>query len=44
MMRHLDTEPEVLIARLNEERLLSTVIGKVALNSISGKKSQEVSF
>ena len=44
MMRHLDLRPETLIERLDLERLGRTVIGKINIDYMSGKKSKEVTI
>jgi len=44
MMRQLDGDPERLIERLDLERLKRTVIGRIDIEYISGKKSKEVTI
>ena len=42
MIYKLDSNPEKLIAGLNSERLKSTVIGRIDIDYMTGKKSKEV--
>jgi nitroimidazol reductase NimA-like FMN-containing flavoprotein (pyridoxamine 5'-phosphate oxidase superfamily) len=42
MIRQLDKEPESLITRLNSARLNETVIGRINIDFLSGKKSKEI--
>ena len=42
MIRQLDKNPEALIASLDVERLKSTVIGRIDIKQMSGKKSKEL--
>jgi uncharacterized protein len=42
MINQLDKEPAKLIADLTEKRLNNVVIGRIDIDYISGKKSQEV--
>jgi len=44
MMRRLDSDPESLIAQLNPERLNKTAIGRIDIEYMSGKKSEEVTI
>jgi len=44
MMRQLGSNPEPLIARLNLDRLDRTVIGRIDILYMSGKKSKEVTL
>ena len=44
MMRHLDRNAEALIERLNPERLNKTIIGRIDIDYMSGKKSKEVTI
>lgn len=44
MMRQLDKNPDALIAKLNPERLQKALIGKIDIESISGKKSKELTI
>lgn len=42
MIRQLDKNPESLITNLNFDQLKNTVIGRIDINYMSGKKSKEV--
>jgi nitroimidazol reductase NimA-like FMN-containing flavoprotein (pyridoxamine 5'-phosphate oxidase superfamily) len=42
MIKQLDTNPESLKAKTNFERLKQTVIGRIDIDYMSGKKSEEV--
>jgi nitroimidazol reductase NimA-like FMN-containing flavoprotein (pyridoxamine 5'-phosphate oxidase superfamily) len=42
MMKQLDKNPAPLIANLNLDRLKNTVIGRIDISYLSGKKSKEV--
>lgn len=42
MMRQLDGDPERLISQLTPERLKGTVMGRVDIEYMTGKKSKEV--
>lgn len=42
MIHRLDNNPEKLIANLNSERLKNTVIGRVDIDYMTGKKSKDV--
>ena len=44
MTRQLDNNPEELISRLNSERLKDTVIGRIDILFMTGKKSKEISL
>lgn len=41
MIRHLDSNPEALIAKLEAERLKNTTIGRIDIEYMSGKKHRE---
>lgn len=42
MIRQLDRNPEALIANLNTDRLKNTVVGRIDIKHVSGKKSKEL--
>jgi hypothetical protein len=42
MMRQLDKNPEDLMAKLNLDKLKNTVMGRIDIGYMSGKKSKEV--
>ena len=42
MINQLDSNPEKLVADLNSERLKNTVIGRIDIDYMTGKKSKEV--
>ena len=44
MMKQLDKNPARLISNLNLDRLKDTVIGRVDLSYMSGKKSKEITL
>jgi len=44
MIRQLDKSPEKLVKTLNPERLRNTVIGRISIEYMSGKKSKEVAI
>lgn len=44
MIRQLDKNPDALIARINQERLKSTLIGRIDIDLITGKKSKELTI
>jgi hypothetical protein len=44
MIRQLDKHPESLITRLNSTRLNETVIGRINIDFLSGKKSKEIAI
>jgi nitroimidazol reductase NimA-like FMN-containing flavoprotein (pyridoxamine 5'-phosphate oxidase superfamily) len=44
MIRQLDRNPEALIANLNIDRLKNTVVGRIDIKHVSGKKSKELTF
>lgn len=44
MMRHLDKNPEQLIAKLNVEKLKNTLIGRIYIEIMTGKKSKELTI
>ena len=44
MINHLDKTPEPLIADLKPERLKDTVIGRIDIEHLTGKKSKEITI
>jgi nitroimidazol reductase NimA-like FMN-containing flavoprotein (pyridoxamine 5'-phosphate oxidase superfamily) len=44
MIRQLDKNPDVLIARLKVERLKNTVMGRIDIGFMTGKKSKELTI
>jgi nitroimidazol reductase NimA-like FMN-containing flavoprotein (pyridoxamine 5'-phosphate oxidase superfamily) len=42
MINQLDNNPEKLIANLNIDRLKNTIIGRIDIDYVSGKKSEEI--
>lgn len=44
MIRQIDKNPEALIADLRPERLQSTMVGRIDITYMSGKKSKEVAI
>jgi len=44
MMRHLDGDPEPMISRLTSDRLNGTAMGRIDIEYMSGKKSDEVTL
>ncbi len=44
MMRRLDKNPETLMTRLDPERLSKTMVGRIDIDYMSGKKSKEVTI
>jgi len=44
MMRQLDKNPEQLIAKLNVEKLKNTLIGRIDIEIMTGKKSKELTI
>ena len=44
MIRQIDKNPETLIADLRPERLQNTVVGRIEVAYMSGKKSKEVTI
>jgi hypothetical protein len=44
MMNHLSMNPEALMTRLTPDRLKNTVIGRINIEYMSGKKSKEVTI
>jgi len=42
MIRQLDKNPDALIADLNIDRLKNTVVGRIDITYLSGKKSKEL--
>jgi nitroimidazol reductase NimA-like FMN-containing flavoprotein (pyridoxamine 5'-phosphate oxidase superfamily) len=42
MMKQLDRNPETIIAKLDAERLKKTMIGRISIDYMSGKKSKEI--
>ena len=44
MMRQLDKNPEQLIAKLNVEKLKNTQIGRIDIETMTGKKSKELTI
>lgn len=43
MINQLDGDPETLIANLKPESLDNTVLGRIDIDFMTGKKSEEVS-
>jgi nitroimidazol reductase NimA-like FMN-containing flavoprotein (pyridoxamine 5'-phosphate oxidase superfamily) len=44
MIKQIDKNPEALIADLRPERLRNTVIGRIDISYMSGKKSREIAI
>jgi nitroimidazol reductase NimA-like FMN-containing flavoprotein (pyridoxamine 5'-phosphate oxidase superfamily) len=44
MIRQLDKNPDALIAKVNQEKLKNTLIGRIDLDSVTGKKSKELTI
>ena len=44
MMRHLDSNPDALFAKFDSKRLENTVIGRVDLDEMTGKKSEKAAL
>jgi nitroimidazol reductase NimA-like FMN-containing flavoprotein (pyridoxamine 5'-phosphate oxidase superfamily) len=44
MIRQLDKNPDALIAKLNQERLKSTLVGRIDIDFMTGKKSKELTI
>ena len=44
MIRHLDTSPETLLARLNMDAVKNIIIGKIKITYMSGKKSKNLTL
>jgi len=44
MIRQIDKNPEILITDLRPERLRNTVVGRIDVAYMSGKKSKEVTI
>jgi nitroimidazol reductase NimA-like FMN-containing flavoprotein (pyridoxamine 5'-phosphate oxidase superfamily) len=42
MIRHLDPNPEVLLKKLNPEKLKTTAIGRIDIEYVTGKKPQQI--
>jgi hypothetical protein len=42
MVRQLDNDPEKLIAQMDNDRLNRTVVGRIDIDYMSGKKSKEI--
>ena len=44
MMRQLDKHSDALIAKLNQEKLKNTLIGRIDIDFMTGKKSKELTI
>jgi nitroimidazol reductase NimA-like FMN-containing flavoprotein (pyridoxamine 5'-phosphate oxidase superfamily) len=44
MIRQLDKNPDALIVKINQERLKSTLIGRIDIDFMTGKKSKELTI
>jgi nitroimidazol reductase NimA-like FMN-containing flavoprotein (pyridoxamine 5'-phosphate oxidase superfamily) len=44
MMRQLDRNPEAMVARLDLKRLENTVVARIDLDYVSGKKSKKIAI
>ena len=44
IIRHLDSDPEPLLERLNPDRLNRAVVGRIDIEFMTGKKSKEVTI